>query len=90
MLDISNAHLSMAVAHFCGNQTNEEELILSKSLLEIDEEKGGRELLTKFFLNSFQQPEFNRFTFSNGDHQMNIIYQYATKIFDQPKNLLPQ
>jgi hypothetical protein len=89
MLDISNAHLSMAVAHFCGNQTNEEELILSKSLLEIDEEK-VRELLTKFFLNSFQQPEFNRFTFSNGDHQMNIIYQYATKIFDQPKNLLPQ
>ena len=79
MLDISNGHLSTVVVHHCGNQTNEEELILSKSLLSLDEEK-VRELLTKFFLNSFQNPEFNCFTFSNGDHQMNIIYQYATKI----------
>jgi hypothetical protein len=89
MLDISNAHLSFVAVHHCGNQTNEEELILSKSILDIDEEK-VRTLLTKFFLNSFQNPEFNSFTFSNGDHQMNIIYQYAAKIFDQPKNLLPQ
>jgi len=89
MLDISNAQLSMVAVHHCGNQTNEEELIISKSLLAIDEEK-VRTLLTKFFLNSFQNPEFNSFTFSNGDHQMNIIYQYAAKIFDQPKNLLPQ
>jgi hypothetical protein len=89
MLDISNAHLSFVAVHHCGNQTNEEELILSKSILDIDEEK-VRTLLTKFFLNSFQNPEFNGFTFSNGDHHMNIIYQYAAKIFEQPKSLLPQ
>jgi hypothetical protein len=89
MIDISNAHLSMVAVHHCGNQTNQEELTLSKSTLAIEEEK-VRELLTKFFLNSFQNPEFNSFTFSNGDHSMNIIYQYATKIFEQPKTILPQ
>jgi len=89
MIDISNAHLSMVAVHHCGNQTNQEELTLSKSTLAIEEEK-VRELLTKFFLNSFQNPEFNSFTFSNGDHNMNIIYQYATKIFEQPKTILPQ
>jgi hypothetical protein len=89
MIDISNAHLSMVAVHHCGNQTNQEELTLSKSTLAIEEDN-VRELLTKFFLNSFQNPEFNSFTFSNGDHSMNIIYQYATKIFEQPKSLLPQ
>lgn len=89
MLDISNAHLNKVVVHFCGNQTNEEELLLSKSLLNIDDEK-VRELLTKFFLTPFQQTEFNSFTFSNGDFTMNAVYQYASKIFEQPKTLLQQ
>ncbi|HRG58137.1 MAG TPA: nucleoid-associated protein [Bacteroidia bacterium] len=89
MIDIINAQLSSAIVHHCGNQTNQEDLILSKSLLEIQDEKVC-ELLIKFFLNSFQNVEFNRFTFSNGDHQMNIIYQYASKIFELQSNLLVQ
>jgi hypothetical protein len=89
MIDIINANIHGLAVHHCGNQTNEEELILSKSILEIDDAK-LKELLLKFFLNSFQNPEYNQFTFSNGDHQMNIIYQYVSKIFEQPKSLLPQ
>jgi len=89
MIDILNANMVSLAVHHCGNQTNEEELILSKSTIEIDDEK-LKELLLKFFLNSFQNPEYNQFTFSNGDHTMNIIYQYITKIFEQPKSLLPQ
>jgi hypothetical protein len=89
MIDILNANIVSLAVHHCGNQTNEEELILSKSTIDIDDEK-LKELLLKFFLNSFQNPEYNQFTFSNGDHNMNIIYQYITKIFEQPKTLLPQ
>lgn len=89
MIDILNANIVSLAVHHCGNQTNEEELILSKSTIDIDDEK-LKELLLKFFLNSFQNPEYNQFTFSNGDHTMNIIYQYITKIFEQPKTLLPQ
>jgi hypothetical protein len=89
MIDIINANILSLAVHHCGNQTNEEELILSKSTLTIEDEK-LRELLLKFFLSSFQNPEYNQFTFSNGDHHMNIIYQYVTKIFEQPTSLLPQ
>lgn len=89
MIDIINAQLNHAAVHHCGNQTNNEDLVLSKSLLNIENEK-VQELLLKFFLNSFQNVEFNRFTFSNGDFNMNIIYQYASKIFQDPDALLPQ
>lgn len=89
MIDTTNAHLTNVAVHHCGNQTNEEELILSKELLDLDDEK-VRDLLTRFFLNTFQNPEYNQFTFSNGDHNMNIIYQYVAKIFEQPKTLLAQ
>jgi hypothetical protein len=89
MLDISNAYLNTVVVHHCGNQTNDEELILSKALLNIDDKKVSA-LLNKFFLNSFQYPEFNRFTFSNKDFTMNSVYQFVSKIFEQPKTLLPQ
>jgi hypothetical protein len=89
MLDITQGYLSETVVHFCGNQTNDETLLLSKSKLNIEDEK-VRELLTKFFLNSFQNVEFNHFTFSNGDFKMNAIYQYVSDIFEQPNNLLPQ
>lgn len=89
MLAISNAHLTNVVVHHCGNQTNEEELLISKSLLNIDDEK-ARNLLTKFFLHPFQDPTFNRFTFSNQDFKMNTVYQYVNKIFEQPITLLAQ
>lgn len=89
MIDTTNAHLTNVAVHHCGNQTNEEELILSKELLDLDDEK-VRDLLTRFFLNTFQNPEYNQFTFSNGDHNMNIIYQYVAKIFEQPNTLLVQ
>ena len=62
MIDISNAHLSMVAVHHCGNQTNQEELTLSKSTLAIEEDK-VRELLTKFFLNSFRDSYDDPFIF---------------------------
>jgi hypothetical protein len=89
MIDIINAQLHDTAIHYCGNQTNDEEMILSKSLLTVDDEK-VQQMLIKFFLNSFQNVEFNRFTFSNEDHTMNIVYQYASKIFENPNHLLNQ
>ncbi len=89
MIDIINAEIKSIAVHYCGNQTNGEELILSKSLLSIEEERVNQ-LLLKFFLNNFQHVEYQQFTFSNGDPEMNILFQYVSKIFDQESALLPQ
>ncbi len=89
MIDIINAEIKSIAVHHCGNQTNGEELILSKSLLSIEEERVNQ-LLLKFFLNNFQHVEYQQFTFSNGDPEMNILFQYVSKIFDQESALLPQ
>jgi len=56
MIDFTNVDLNSVAAHHCGNPSNEEELILSKSLLNIEDEKLST-LLNKFFLHAFQNPE---------------------------------
>ena len=81
MLDFENSDIVNLIAHQVGNKTNDEELILSGSLLNI-ENSHLRELLIKYFLNSFKDTEeLYSFTFSNGDYTLNPLYQYASSIF---------
>ncbi len=86
MISFSNASITQVSVHSVGNKTNEEDLILSKELLNIDELM-IQGLLFKFFTTPFSQVEFNAFTFSNGDFSMNPLYQFASKIFDNEKTL---
>ena len=56
MIDYTNTDIENVSFHTVGNKTNGEELLLSKSLLDISDLK-VRELLFKFFLTPFASPE---------------------------------
>jgi hypothetical protein len=80
MLDYTNCQIEKVAVHAVGNKTNGEDLRLSKSLLEISDEK-IRSMFVKFFLSPFITPEFHAFTFTNGDFTMNPVYMFASQIF---------
>jgi len=77
---------SMAL-HYAGNKTREERLILSKSLYRTDDEMD--ELLAAYFLNSFKSPEYFQF-FHEGELNLNEVYVYVNRIFEDPDSLYDQ
>lgn len=86
MLDFTNCNIVDVIAHQVGNQTNDEELILSTSLLNTGDLR-LRELLIKYFLYPFNDiEEFYSFTFSDEDFTLNPLYQYATNIFSEKQS----
>jgi hypothetical protein len=84
MLDYTNSNIEKVSVHSVGNKTNDEELHLSKSLLDISDLK-VRELLFKFFLTQFSNLEFHSFTFTNEDFTLNPLFNFASQIFDSSK-----
>lgn len=85
MLDYKNCNIDRVAAHQVGNKNNDEDLVLSKSLLDISDSK-LRELLMKFFLPHFSSPELYNFTFTNSDFSLNPLFNYASQIFDSVKS----
>lgn len=85
MIDYTNTDIQKVSVHTVGNKTNGEELHLSKSLLDTAELR-VKELLFKFFLNPFENPEFYSFSFTNGDFTLNPIFNFASQIFDNAKS----
>lgn len=86
MLDFTNCNIVDVIAHQVGNQTNDEDLILSASLLNIDDAR-LRELLIKYFLYPFKDiEEFFSFTFSDEDFTLNPLYQYSITIFSEKES----
>jgi hypothetical protein len=86
MINFTNSTIEKVSVHQVGNKTNEEELILSNTLLDISDNL-VKALLSKFFLTPFSNVEFNTFTFSNGDFTLNPLYNFARNIFDNEKTL---
>lgn len=85
MIDYTNTNTEKVSVHTVGNKTNGEELHLSKSLLDTSDLR-VRELLFKFFLTPFENPEFYSFTFTNEDFTLNPIFNFVSQIFDNKKN----
>lgn len=85
MIEYTNSIIEKVSIHNIGNKTNGEELYLSKSLLDISDVK-VRELLSKFFLTPFSDPEYYSFTFSNEDFTLNPLYAFASQIFEDVKH----
>lgn len=84
MIDFTNTNIEKVAAHFVGNKTNSEEIILSKSLLDLSDLR-LRELLFSYFLSSLPKYEHYCFTFSNGDIKLNPIFSFATEIFESTR-----
>lgn len=84
MIDYTNSNIEKVSVHSVGNKTNGDDLSLSKSLLDISDLK-VRELLFKFFLTPFSNPEFYSFTFTNEDFTLNPLFNFGSQIFDNSK-----
>lgn len=85
MLNYSNATLSFISAHTIGNKTNGEDLVVSRNDLELSDED-LRERMMTYFLSSFTSSEFYHFTSTDGDFQLNPLFQLAGDIFESTKN----
>jgi hypothetical protein len=86
MIDFAECRIEKVSVHTVGNKTNGEKLRLSNTQLDISETK-VKELLKKFFVSSFANPEFYSFTFTNEDFTLNPIFTFASKIFDDSRSL---
>lgn len=86
MIEFSNCKIEVAAVHQVGNKTNEGEIHFSRRTLDLKDEKLN-ELLLKFLITPFADPEFYSFTFSNDDFTLNPVFQYASQIFANPDDL---
>lgn len=82
MFDYSESSIIRISAHLIGNKAEDELLHLSEKPLDI-EASALKPLLMQYFLSHFKLPEFYNFTFSDSDVNMNPVYNYVGKIFDQ-------
>lgn len=86
MIGTEAAYLEACSLHRIGNPTHGDSIELSKTELDIDNPE-LRILLHKFFLSSFKNFEYHRFTFSDGNPDMNAVFRYAKDYFDNGTNL---
>ncbi|MFL5728495.1 MAG: nucleoid-associated protein, partial [Cytophagaceae bacterium] len=87
MFNFHDSTLNSLAISFVGNKSREEQLKISKSLIEVDQPI--RDLLVKYFLGPFKSNEFFTFTHTS-DLAMNEIYTYASEIFSDPDRFFIQ
>jgi hypothetical protein len=85
-IDYTVSNIEKVSVHSVGNITKNEELHLSKSVLDISDLK-IRELLFKFFLTPFTTPEFYSFTFTNENFNLNTLFNFSSQIFENSDSL---
>jgi hypothetical protein len=76
MIDYEESKLENLVIHRVGNQTNQEDLNISKKVIDLGD-KYLNGLLMKYFAKPFAAPEFFNFTFSDGGFDLNPIANYC-------------
>lgn len=79
--------ISNIILHLVGNKSLEEGMHFSSQLLSLDEDL--KELLSTFFLNSFTSDEYYEF-FHESELELNEVYTYVSRIFDNPDALYEQ
>ncbi len=84
MLYFKDALLEKLVVHEVGNKIQEDDLFISKGLLELKDEI-LYDMLKQYFLKPFKTEEFFQFQ-HNVDLEMNEVYNFASKIFENTEN----
>lgn len=86
MTGFDSVVLREVIVHKVGNPTRGEDLKLSQNVLTLNDElvKG---MLTKYFLHSFNENEYYRFTHIS-DINLNEVYSYVTKLFEEPDSFV--
>ena len=80
MIDALHCEIENISAHHIGNKSNEDNFNPTSEQLDTSDEV-LRNLLSKYFLTSFKGEEFYNFTFSNGEFELNPLFNYATSVF---------
>lgn len=83
MINDIEASLERVIAHFIGNQNEDEDIRYSKGALAIDDE-ALYQTLFRYFLSHFKEPEFFNFSFPTGELELNPVYNFVSNIFDDP------
>lgn len=73
--------------HKVGNKAEDQGVRFSESLLEVDE--NIRQLLLSYFLSPFKSSLYYRL-YHDTDLQLNEVYSYVSKVFDNPDTLYEQ
>jgi hypothetical protein len=81
MLNYTNSTIEKISVHRVGNKTNGEEIILSKTELNLDDDR-LKEILISYFLKPFSKSEYYSFTSADDDFTQNPVFGSASGIFD--------
>ncbi len=81
MFNFEDINLDRIVVHNVGNKTNEEDLKLSKSEIDIEDDD-VKDILLKYFLSAFNKEEFYNFTDENQQLVNNAMYNYVAEVFE--------
>lgn len=84
MINYNDCNIDHVSVHHVGNRIIGEDILLSKSSLDTSDIL-LRELLLRFFLQNFVNPEFNSFTFSDGDFTLNPLFVLCNNIFEKKR-----
>lgn len=86
MISYLTAELGSVCAHQIGSKAEDEGVRLSDEPLQIASNP-LKETIIKYFFDSFKDPEFYSFSFSNDALDLNPVYNFADAIFQQPNDL---
>ncbi len=85
MINRVNGRIEKIVLHHLGKKNDGEDITFSDGELELGIEQ--QQLLLKYFLDSYKEPDFYQFTFNDGDFVLNPLYNYIGNTFDDPESL---
>jgi len=88
MVDFSQAELSKVIVHKLGSKTEDEGIIFSEDELSL-QDGNLREVLLTYFLSSFKEHVFHNFV-HDADINLNEIFSYSSKLFDDQSMLIEQ
>lgn len=87
MIDYSNCSIEKVLVHRVGNKVNEEELVLSESMLRLQSER-AEELLKDYFLSSFNSPEMYYLNHPSGNPENNPLWENCSRILEEPSSFI--
>ncbi|MFN8338267.1 MAG: nucleoid-associated protein [Saprospiraceae bacterium] len=89
MISHTEVSLHQVAVHYIGNQQEGEDIIYTGDLLDISDAH-LHQVLTKYFISPFQEPEYFQFSFPTGELELNPVYNFVSNIFDDPSCLHEQ
>ncbi len=89
MINYAEASLDSVSAHIIGNKNEGEDILYSPSLINIEDAE-LYDVLFKYFVSHFKEPEYFSFTFTSGEVELNPVYNFVANIFDDPSCLHEQ